>query len=75
MGWATLVPLILNYGLPFAEKLWTLWSAQTVPTQADWDALRALAAQTPLSQMQAALQRAGIPLDDPRAVALLALIK
>jgi len=73
--WAMLIPLIIQYGLPFAEKIWVLWSSKTDPTQADWDSLKALAAQTPVTQMQAALMRAGIPLDDPRAVALLALVK
>ncbi len=75
MSWAALIPLILEYGLPFAERIWTLWSSKAEPTQADWDALTKLANQTPLSQMQDALARAGIPLDDPRALPFLDLVK
>ncbi len=74
MSWALLIPLIVQYGLPLAESLWQKWSTGTAPTQADWDQLKALAAQTPLTQMTDALTRAGIPLTDPHAVALLALI-
>ena len=75
MGWATLIPIILQYGVPLAEKLWQLASSGKDPAQADWDALKALTNQTALSQMQDALTRAGIPLDSPQAVALLALVK
>ena len=75
MSWAVIVPLIVQYGLPFAQKIWSLWTTGTDPTQSDWDALMKLANQTPLSQMQDALTRAGIPLDDPRAAAFLALVK
>jgi hypothetical protein len=74
MSWAVLIPIILQYGLPFAEKLFALATTNNPPTQADWDALKVLADQTPETQMQAALTRAGIPLDSPQAVALLALI-
>lgn len=72
--WATLIPVILQYGLPFAEKLWQQWTSGKDPTQADWDALKGLAQNTARSQMVAALARAGIPLDDPKAVALLAQV-
>lgn len=75
MGWAQIIQLIINYGLPFAERIWQLSTSTAAPTQADWDALKALAAQTPLTQLQDALTRAGIPLDSPQAVALLALLK
>ena len=75
MGWQNLIPLIIQYGIPAAEKIWQMVTSGADPTQADWDALKKLVNQTPLSQMQDALARAGIPLDDPRAVAFLALVK
>ena len=75
MTWAVLVPLVVQHGLPFAEKMWALWQSNGVPTAADWADLRALSNQTPESQMMAAMQRAGVDIDNPRARDLLALVK
>ena len=75
MNWAVLIPIIAQYGLPLAESLFQKWSAGSVPTQTDFDQLRALASQTAADRMRAALARAGIPLDDPKAVALLAQVQ
>lgn len=72
--WASLIPVILQYGVPFAEKVWQKWSSGNNPTQADWDELKALGKNTARSQMLDALSRAGIALDDPKAVALLAQV-
>lgn len=66
--------MILQYGVPFAEKVWQKWSSGNNPTQADWDELKALGKNTARSQMLDALSRAGIALDDPKAVALLAQV-
>lgn len=74
MNWATLIAIIGQYGLPLAESLFKKWSTGSVPTQADFDELRALASQTASDRLKAALVRAGIPLDDPKAIALLALV-
>lgn len=75
MNWALLIPIIANYGLPLAEKLWQKWSTKGEPTQADWDELKALGMQTFHSQLLAALTRNGISVDDPRAKELLKLIQ
>lgn len=72
--WATLVPIIAQYGLPFAETLWKKWTSGADPTAQDWADLKAMAQQTALSQMKAALARAGIPETDPHAIALLAQV-
>lgn len=71
--WATLAPLIVQYGLDFAEAIFKKWSTNAVPTQADFDELRALASLTAVDKMKQALARAGIPLDSDQAKALLAL--
>ena len=71
MGWEVLIPIIAQYGLPLAANLYAKWSSGTIPTQADFDELRALASQNAVTKMKAALVRAGIPLDDPRAVELI----
>lgn len=58
--WATLLPVILQYGVPFAEKLWMLIQSNAVPTQADWDSLRALTEQDAKQKMLEALLKNGI---------------
>jgi len=72
--WATLLPVILQYGVPFAEQLWQNINSTTPPTQAQWDALKALSQQTAKTQMLAALARAGIDPASPQGVALLAQV-
>ena len=73
MTWAALIPIIGQYGLPLAEKLWQKWSSGNPPTQADFDELRSDAQQTALDRMKAQLVAKGIPLDSQRALDLLAL--
>ena len=73
MSWAILAPLIAQYGLPFAELIYQRWASGASPTQADFDQLRALGSQTAQDRMKLKLAQAGIPLDSPQAVALLAL--
>ncbi len=77
MPWTTILTIILQ-GLPqdiaFVEGLFQKWSSGTPPTQADFDALRALASRTARDRLIAQLTLAGIPLTDPVAVALLKLV-
>ena len=60
MGWDVLIPIIAQCGLPLAEKLWAKWSSGAVPTQADWDDLRAAAGQTAKDRMVKMLLDQGI---------------
>lgn len=73
MSWIDIANLILTVGLPAAEKLWQLATTATVPTQADWNTVTVLAGQKAKDILTAQLKAAGIALDDPKAVALLAL--
>lgn len=73
MDWITLANLILTVGLPAAEKLWNLVTSGTPPTQADWDALKALASAKASDKMAAQLTAAGIALDSAQGKAMLAL--
>jgi hypothetical protein len=73
MTWALLIQLIANYGLPFAEAVYKKWATGSVPTQADFDELRALGLQTAQDRMKLALVKAGVPLDSPQALAMLAM--
>lgn len=74
MNWLTLLPVILQYGVPFAEQLWQNANTSSAPTQAQWDQLKALSQQTARTQLLAALARAGIDPASPTAVALLAQV-
>jgi len=74
MTWAALIPIILQYGLAVAEKLFQLWSSNATPTQADWDALKALGSTTRKQDLTAALIRNGIDPASPQGQALLALL-
>ena len=74
MTWAALLPLILEYGIPIAEKLWTLLQSNAAPTAADWEALKALGLSTRKQDMTAALIRNGVDPNSPQGQALLALI-
>jgi len=75
IGWETWLPIISQYGLGVAERLWHLWSAKGEPNPEDWAVLNKLAAENSRTGMLAALARAGIPLTDPKAIALLDLVK
>jgi hypothetical protein len=75
MSWSLLVPLIVQYGLPFVESLFQKWTSGTAPTAQDFADLRALASKNATDILTTQLTAAGIPLTDPKAVALLALVK
>lgn len=60
MTWQFLTQLILQYGIPFADKMFEKWANKTPVTQAEWDELKALANGYARDQMLAALQRAQI---------------
>ena len=74
MNWTVLIPIIIQYGLPVAEKLFQLWSTNAVPTQADWDALKELGLSTRRQEMTDALIRNGVEPTSPQGQALMALI-
>lgn len=74
MPWPLIIQLIGQYGLPLAELLWKKWGSTDLPTQADWDQLKALAAQNAKAQMMAALIRNGVDPNSAQGQALLALV-
>jgi hypothetical protein len=73
MTWIALIPLISQFGLPFAEQLWTLVQSNAAPTAADWAALKALTATTSEDEMMKVLLAHNIDPNSPAGVALLAL--
>ena len=74
MDWTTVASLIIQYGLPLAEKIVSKWTTGSPPTPADFVELNAAAAQNAAGILKGQLAAAGIPLTDPHAVALLALV-
>ena len=74
MSWVALLPIILQYGLPVAELIFQKVTSKAPVQSSDFAELRALAQQSAKERMQAALVAASIPLDDPKAVALLAAV-
>lgn len=72
---SVLVPLLIQYGFPFVEKIISLWtSPNATVSSADWDALKLLAQNNARTQMLAALSRAGIDPGSPQGVALLSQV-
>jgi hypothetical protein len=76
MTWATIIPLIITYGLPLAESIWKKATSGTDPTQADWDELKTLASATARDRALAAMARATPPIDptSPQGLAILAAV-
>lgn len=77
MGAAEIAGLLITYGpagIDLAEKLWTVWTTKAPITAQLFTDLRALANQTAADRMKAQLTAAGVALDSPAAVALLAQV-
>lgn len=72
--WAVIVPLIIELGLPAAEKIFQKWQAGGVATQADFDEIRGLANQTAQDRAKARLIANGIDPASPEGLRLLALV-
>lgn len=75
MGWVEIAGLLITYGpqgIDLAEKLWTKWSTKAPVTAQDFTDLRALVNQTATDRLKLQLTKAGIKLDSPEALALLA---
>lgn len=76
MKWdANLIQLIITQGLPLAQALWKKVSSGKEVTQEDWNELDAIAAQTPMSHLQAVAGKLGLSMDDPKVKQLAELIK
>jgi hypothetical protein len=74
MTWATLIPIIAQYGLPLAAELVNLWTTNSTPSAADFANLQALASKKAVDQMTVVLQQQGISPTSPQGIALLALV-
>lgn len=78
MGWAEIIGLIVQVGLPAAEKLIGYWTSNTPATPENVTAAlaeaRALGAKTPEGIVKGLLASKGIAETDPRAIQVLQLL-
>ena len=58
MPWTVLLPIICQFGIPFAYDLWKIISTSSVPTEAQWQALLELSKKTYADYAK----EAGVPL-------------
>ncbi len=61
MGWQLILPLVAQYGIPYAYQIWLIVTQHAEPTQAAWDALLALSQKPMLEFINDARARAGLP--------------
>lgn len=74
MGWDKIVELIIAVGLPAAEKIWQKVAAGGDPTQADWDEIKAAAAQMSRDRALAMLAAKGIDPASDQGKLILSLV-
>lgn len=73
MGAAEIVSLIVQVGWPAAQMLIAKAQQGGVVSAADWASLQDMINQSATDRMKLRIVAAGIPLDDPKAIALLGL--
>jgi hypothetical protein len=75
MPWAIIIPLLVQYGIPFVQDLIKRATSGKDATPEDFVALAKLASDTPQNHLDNVQASLGLPKDDPRIVALQQLIK
>jgi hypothetical protein len=73
MGWEEIAQLIITIGLPAVEKLISNIENKVPVTLAEFQALRDEASRTAQDRIKAMAVQAGMTLNDPKVIALLAL--
>ncbi len=61
MTWATLIPLIAQYGLPWAFSFWQIVTQHPEPTEEAWTKLLALSQKPMLEYINESRARVGLP--------------
>lgn len=74
MSWSILAQLIISVGLPAAEAIWKKAAAGTDPTQADWDEIKAMAAQKAVDRALIQLKAKGIDPESEQGKLILSLV-
>ncbi len=65
MTWATLVPLIVQYGIPATYQLWQIVTQHPEPTEEAWQKLLALALKPMSVYLSEAQARAAVASPQP----------
>ena len=73
MSWATWIPVIIQYGLPVAQKLWEKATSGKDPTAEDWAELTTMSKDTAQSRTVIVLLQNGIDPTSDKGKAILAL--
>ncbi len=73
LNWADIARLIIQVGLPAAEKIWQNLASGKDPTQEDFDALKVLTSRRSKDEMLAVLKEQGIDPESTQGKAFLAL--
>ncbi len=75
ISWSVIAGLVVQYGLPLAERIWQKASSNSPPTQADFDELKAMSERTPESLLREVLAANGVSETDPKAIEIFRLLK
>lgn len=77
MTWQIFIQLLVQFGpaaFDLAKKLIDKWNSTDPVTQADIDELKKLGTRSSRDALIEGLAKAGVALDSPQAIALLALV-
>lgn len=61
MTWEILLPLIVQYGVPYAYQLWATITKHPEPNEAAWSELLALSQKTTLQYINDERAKLGLP--------------
>jgi len=75
MNWAIVAQLIIEIGLPAAQRIVAQWEKDGAVTTEELNAIRAEADQKAVDRLRAMALQAGFELDDKRVQDLLALAR
>ena len=73
LTWATVAALVVNYGIPFTERMIALWEQKAAVSMDEFQKLKATV-PAPGDALATVARNAGVTMDDPRITALAALI-
>jgi len=74
MNWLLFAQLVVQVGLPAAERIFQKWQSGERPTQEDIDEIKEAANTTAVDRVKARLVAKGIPLDSDKAKEILAAV-
>jgi hypothetical protein len=61
MGWEAFLPLIIQYGVPYAFSVWQIVTTHAEPTPEAWDKLLAISQKPLLEYLNESRAKIGLP--------------